>query len=199
MVLVQWALAVAMAMFLVPWVGMWFGDILRAVVEDGLPAYPLPLGIGLGVGFAFARWRRPNWFVHTFVHETAHALVCVLTGVKVRKFMVTDGDGGYVLPERTDPIRRYFILIAPYVLPVLLAPVLVALWFIDGPVELMCVPQFLAGMGLIHHLHGLYHNIRINWSGSGSDLVRLSRPLSVVSILIGFMLMMGWWLQTVWY
>lgn len=197
MVIIRLVLALVLATGVVPVLGLWLSQAVDRVWRQGLPPAWAALALGLTGGIAFALWRRPNRFVHTFIHETAHSLLCLLLWVRVRRFFVSDREGGYVLPAHTDPLRETLILIAPYILPVLLTPVLLARWLfgVDGPLILL---QAACGWLLVHHLHGLTLNIRHNFFGRDADLPRVGRPLAVVLIAMALLTLATIWLQVVW-
>ena len=151
---------------------------------------------GCSLAAALVWWKRPNMLVHTTIHELCHVMACVLLGVRVRAFQTTDGNGGSVLHDRVDPVRTTIIALAPYTIPLLLAPVLLLHLVSSGQIAAWFAAA--AGFLFIHHLHALYHNIRINfWSGHG-DLAKAGRLLSVVVILSVLFLVMAWCVATLW-
>ena len=91
--------------------------------------YPLSV---LGGGL-----RRPGGVVaqtngsHTFIHECCHHHVLALF-VRVKGSGLRD-KGGYVTHIKTDPLRTILIAIAPYTLPLLLAPALFAFHWVTDP------------------------------------------------------------------
>lgn len=179
--------AALLLVLLVPWLTRgWAATVERA---RGWPQDPLWLGGGIAIGLAMVWWKRPNWFLHTVLHETCHAVMCLLLFVPVRSFQATAGHGGAVEHDRTDWPRTVLIAIAPYVLPLLLAPALVAQELLPRPWRPMATGA--VGLLLVQHLSGLFHNLRLNWDGDQSDLVRVGRALSVVLIWCG-LLALGW-------
>ena len=56
----------------------------------------------------------------------------------------------------------------------------------------------LASLAFFSHLHGLWHNIRLNLTGSDSDLVRTGRPLAAVLIVLGLALTLALVLLVLW-
>lgn len=151
---------------------------------------------GAGLGVLFILWRRPNWFIHTAVHELCHLVVCLLVFVRPTGISVTDGRGGAVEHIETGPVRSTLIQIAPYTLPLLLTPVLVVRHFIiTDPEPWRHVLSGLAAFLYVTHLQALYHNIRINISGEQADLVKVGRPLSFVLIALAMMLVSAWVLR----
>lgn len=165
--------------------------------------WPLPDTVasiaGAAVGLLFLFWRKPNWFIHTAVHELCHLVVCLLVFVRPTGITVTDGRGGAVEHIETDPIRSTLIQIAPYTLPLLLIPVLIVRQFIiiapgSWRHALSAAVAFLA----ITHLQALYHNVRINLSGDQADLVKVGRPLSFVLIALVMMLVAAWTIRVLW-
>lgn len=171
------ALGLALGAWSLPWVGQ---RLILAWNYLELPLRDLPwlLG-GSGLGLVLAWIRRPNAFLHTAIHETCHALVATLLGVRVRDLRISQGRGGMVVHDRTDPIRSTLIALAPYCLPLLLGPVLIARWWWPDP-------PWLTGLGawlVIQHLHGLWYNVRQNFFGQEADLTRIGKLLSLVLIV----------------
>jgi len=195
--LIRLVVAILLAITILPLCGAWLMDVWRALY------WPPPDGafllVGLLLGAALVWWRRPNWLIHTFIHESCHALACWLTGVRVRSFQATDGSGGAVIHDKVDPLRSTIIALAPYTLPLLLAPVLILRGFVfrqPGPGR--STLTLLAGFLLVHHLHGLWHNVRLNFWGRQADLAKAGRPLSAV-VISGLLCLIGvWWLWTLW-
>ena len=168
------------------------------VVRWPLPDTAATLG-GAAAGLLFIFWRKPNWFIHTAVHELCHLIVCLLVFVRPTGISVTDGRGGAVEHIETGPIRSTLIQIAPYTLPLMLLPVLVTRHFIIIDPQpwrhaLSAAMAFLA----ITHLQALYHNIRINLSGEQADLVKVGRPLAFVLIALAMMLVAAWTIRALW-
>lgn len=154
---------------------------------------------GAALGLLFILWRKPNWFIHTGVHELCHLIMCLLVFVRPTAIAVTDGRGGAVEHIETDPVRATLIQIAPYTVPLLLLPALATRHFIitaPGPWRhaLSAAVAFL----FVHHLQALYHNIRLNVSGDQADLVKVGRPLSFVLIALFQMLVSAWVLRALW-
>lgn len=178
----------------VPAAAMFFWNRLQLV--DGLPPYPAALGIGLACGVALILWKKPNWLIHTLIHEACHAIACVLLGVRVHNFQATDGKGGAVIHDKTDPLRTIIIALAPYTLPLLMAPVLIIRTLMDPGRAEMIVTGFV-GFLLTDHLHGLYHNVRLNFWGKQADLTRAGKLLSIGVIASCLFLVLAWWLHAV--
>ena len=148
---------------------------------------------GAGLGLMFMLWRKPNWFIHTAVHELCHLIVCLLVFVRPTGISVTDGRGGAVEHIETGPIRSTLIQIAPYTLPLLLIPALITRHFIvTGPDPWRHVLSAVVAFLWVTHLQALYHNIRINISGDQADLVKVGRPLSFVLIALSLLLVSAW-------
>lgn len=188
------ALAVVLASVALPWCwlvlrGAWRQAIIQA--PGPWPADPLAVGCGVAAGVGLMVWKRPNWFVHTAIHELCHLLACMALFVPVSSFRATRGQGGEVTHRRIDAVRETLIAIAPYTLPLLLLPCLLALHVAPaGPWHGLAAGA--TGLAYVHHLHGLFHNVRLNARGAGSDLVKIGRPLSVVLILGTLMLVTAW-------
>ncbi|MCS6970750.1 MAG: hypothetical protein RMM29_07045 [Planctomycetota bacterium] len=196
-VIVRFLIAVALAAGL--------GPLCWLVLEwaaRGL-AWPLPDTIatlgGAALGLLLALWRRPNWFFHTWLHEHAHLIVYVLlhwrtpTGLRV-----TDGRGGALEHFETDAVRATLVQIAPYTLPLLLLPVLALRHYgVVEPGPARQVMSALVGFLFLHHLQGLFYNVRINCTGDQADLVKVGRPLAFVLIVLALMLVTAWTLRVV--
>ncbi|HEX3134075.1 MAG TPA: hypothetical protein VHX44_10900 [Planctomycetota bacterium] len=170
---------------LVPWCWGVLTTQLHAVT--GAPPEEYALFAGLVVGLALAFWHRPNLFIHTWLHESAHALVCLLLFVRVGAFRATAGQGGEVRHEPVDPLRTVPILIAPYVLPLILGPILFARWLSpDG--LLRSGLTFACGTALFMHLHGLALNLRLNTFGAAADIPRVGHLLAFALIVAALLL-----------
>ncbi len=190
--------AILVAVFGLPWCWLLLLGAWRraAAVDDGMPLDPLALYCGAACALLLMLFKRPNWFLHTFIHESAHALMCLVLLVPVSGFRATHGHGGEVAHGRSGPLRGTLISIAPYILPLLLIPPLAAAPFVpgDGPWHPLC--SAAAGFAALQHLQGLYHNVRLNISGPGADLVKVGRPLSLV-LIAGSLLLIGTWVLAV--
>ncbi len=188
------ALAALLAVTALPWCwtvlrGAWRLAITQA--QGPWPADPLAVACGVVAGVCLTVWKRPNWFVHTAIHELCHLLVCMLLFVPVNSFRATRGQGGEVTHHRIDAVRETLIAIAPYTLPLVLLPCLLALHFAPaGPWHALA--SGCTGFASVLHLIGLFHNVRLNARGAGSDLVKIGRPLSMVLILGTLMLVAAW-------
>lgn len=196
--LIRWVIAMVLALTVLPWT-------LYHVVEvwQSRSALLPPVDRWWAVGgFLLAipvvLWNRPNAFFHTLVHEACHALFCLLLGVKVTSFQVTDGQGGAVGHQRVDPVRGTIISIAPYTLPLLLAiPLLLRHWITEPSLWRSLLTALIAFL-YVHHLHALYFNVRINLWGRQSDLYKVGRPLSAVLIAIALLWTTLWTVTTLW-
>lgn len=193
---VRLVIGVTLAIVVLPWCFalLWY----RIGLAYGTPFHPWSLLIGLAVASALVWWRKPNWLIHTLIHESCHAVVCVLLRVKITAFQATDGQGGAVIHRKVDPLRTTLIALAPYTLPLLLAPVLVLRHITPAPSTLAMVLNFLVGFLTVHHLHGLYHNVRINFWGRQADLTRAGKVLSLVVITGVHALLAAWWVAVIW-
>ena len=148
---------------------------------------------------------RPNLMLHTWLHETAHALMCVLLLVRVGAMSASAGQGGEIRHAPAGPIRTTAILIAPYILPLLAGPVLVMRYFCD-PGWLRLGLTGLCGFTLILHLSDLWLNVRLNAFGREADIPRVGHLLAVVLMSSSLLLLAaamvvvlhsssppGWW------
>lgn len=104
---------------------------------------------------------RPSILFRVVIHESAHTLFCLALGVPIKGFMASENDGGFVQHMRTGPVRTVLILIAPYTLPVLLAPALVFLMFADAGLPRQIATALVGFFTVIHLVH-LTWNIRHN-------------------------------------
>ena len=161
----------------------------RAVrhAQAGLPEDPIAALIGLLIGLAVIACWQPNWFVHTFLHESAHAIACVVLRVKLRSFRASHGKGGDVQFDACDPLRATLIAIAPYTLPLIPLPLLAAQQ-LAGHASWRWALTLLAVWGLVAHLHGLWHNLRLNFSARDGDLATTGRLLGLVLIACALLL-----------
>ena len=188
-------LAALIALLGLPLLARWVAQIWMGLV--GQPQDSTQLLAGVGLGALLVWWRRPNWLIHTIIHETCHALVALLLLVPVRQFQVSDGQGGAVLHDKVDWLRTTLIAIAPYALPLLLVPALIAQEF--APPAWRPAATFAIGLLAVHHLHALWHNVRLNFLGRQSDLARIGRLLSLVLIACALLALSGWMLRVLWY
>ena len=140
------------------------------------------------VGLALACLRRPNWFLHTLQHETCHLLAAWLVGVKVHRLTASNGQGGEVTHDQTGPLRTAFIALAPYVFPLLLAPLLLAR-ALTPESNYRQVLSGLCALMVPLHLTGLVHNIRLNFKDRRGDLAIVGRLLSLALILCALLLL----------
>lgn len=172
--------------FLVPW--CWSVAVQQWRVVSGPPPEEYALFAGLMLGLVLAFWRRPNLFLHTWLHESAHALMCVVLFVRVGAFQATAGQGGEIRHEPVNLLRAIPILIAPYVLPMILGPILLARWLSpDG--LLRSGLTFACGVALFMHLHGLLLNLRFNTVGAAADIPRVGHLLAFALIATSLLLL----------
>jgi hypothetical protein len=188
------AIATVLACTALPWCWTVLHQAWRLAIiqaREPWPADPFAVGCGVAAGVGLMVWKRPNWFVHTAIHELCHLLMCMALFVPVNSFRATRGQGGEVTHLRIDAVRETMISIAPYTLPLVLLPCLLALHFAPaGPWHVLA--SGATGFAYVHHLNGLFHNVRLNAHGKGSDLVKIGRPLSAMLILGTLMLVTAW-------
>lgn len=179
--LIRNGLGLVLGFFALPWC---LGVLLSAIsLHEYWPRFPVAviIGIGLGLGLGFLFLRKPNLLLHTLVHEASHALLCLLLFVRLRGISATDGRGGEVQHDQADPLRTTLIAIAPYTVPLLLGPALLArLWWHEGVAAMIL--SGLCAFLYITHLQGLALNIRLNFWGSDADLPKVGRFLALVLI-----------------
>ena len=194
-------MAVVLAVVALPWcvqalVWTWQHDVIPAYLH--LPQDPWAVGCGVTAAFALVWWKRPNWFLHTLIHEASHALMCAALWVQIRSFRVSRDQGGEVVYDRPDMLRAALIVIAPYTVPLLLIPALLIVRLsADGSI-LHALGSSLSAFTFLLHLQGLWHNLRLNWRGDDSDLVRLGRPLAGVLIVGVLLLVTAWTIGMLW-
>lgn len=165
---------------------------------ERLPTFPQATAVGAGIGLALILWRKPNRLIHTLIHEVCHAILCLLLLVPVRGFQASDGQGGQVIHDKTDPLRTILICLAPYTLPLLLAPALIANHWIDEPQQASILAGIIAFLYL-HHVQGLVRNVRLNFWGKQADLTKAGKVLSLVAIPTVLLLVTDWTLRVLWF
>ena len=192
---------VALGIFLLPLTARWaFTHIQNA-------SWPAPEWWAILAGAALAiimhLWRRPTYFLHTYLHENAHAFMCILLRVPVKGFTATDGQGGAVEHVRADPIRSVLILIAPYIAPFYLAPALVirqlvpVAWPEAGQGLWLMLLQFVVGLALCWQIWDISRNLRYNFIGKDSDLQRVGQLLGLVLIALVWICIAVWFVLAV--
>ncbi len=190
-IVIRFILAGLIAFFAIPWCATYFWQGAQLV---GWPDAGWWTIGAVALASVMVWWRKPNWLIHTMIHEASHAIVCWALLVRVRSFQASDGQGGKVIHDKTDPIRTTLIALAPYTVPLLLIPALVAHHFASGAARSWAAA--LVGFLYVHHLHGLYHNVRLNRRCAQADLVRSGRLLSLVVIVGALMVVTGYVLRT---
>ena len=193
--LVRNLLGAILGFLALPWCVDLLIDTVRA--HQYLPRFPAATisGAVLGIGLLFLR--KPNLLLHTLVHEACHALACLLLFVRIRGVKATDGRGGELEHDHAGPLRTTLIAIAPYVVPLLLGPALLARmwWHNDIPGAVLSgVVAFL----YITHLQGLALNVRLNFWPEGADLPKVGRFLSLVLIAGCLLLITTAVIQVLW-
>ncbi len=158
---------------------------LGSVVAERQRAPPDPLWVagGLLLGMGLMVLRRPNWFLHTLQHEACHLIACWGLGVRVHRLVASDGQGGEVSHSAVGPVRTGIIALAPYVLPLLLAPLLVARALVP---EGTARSVLSAGCALAYPLHlvAVFHNVRLNLFDSKGDFAQVGR-LFALAVTLG--------------
>lgn len=172
---------------LVPWCWLVLARAWEGHGPDGPPPHEYALFAGLVLGLALMFWHRPNLLLHTWLHESAHALMCVLLWVRVGAISATAGSGGETRHAPVDPIRALPILVAPYVLPLVLGPLLLARWWCPAG-TMQGVLTFACGLAIWLHLHGLWLNLRANTFGPGADIARVGHLLSYALVACSLLL-----------
>jgi hypothetical protein len=199
--LISLIIAVPLAIFGLPWCATVMMDLIATRIlhaADPYPEHPGAAVVGLIIGVALIAWKRPNWFIHTSIHEFCHLLACLALLVRPRSFATSDGDGGAVTYERCDALRDTIIAMAPYSLPLILGSALLVRRFIPDQGIWPAVATAFASFAYLQHLQALYHNVRLNFWGNETDLARVGRPLALVLITGGVMLVTGWTIHELW-
>ena len=184
--LIRNGLGLILGFFALPWC---VGILLSAIsLHHYWPRYPLAVMIGGVLGLLFLFLRKPNQLLHTVVHEACHALMCLLLFVRLRGITATDGRGGEVQHDQADPVRGTLIAIAPYTVPLILGPILLArMWWHDGVAAMIL--SALSVFFYITHLQGLALNVRLNFWGEEADLPKVGRLLALV-LIVGVLLLL---------
>jgi hypothetical protein len=158
---------------------------LSSVLAERQRAPPDPVWVagGLLLGMGLTVLRRPNWFLHTLQHEACHLIACWGLGVRVHRLVASDGQGGEVSHTPVGPLRTALIALAPYVLPLLLAPLLVARALVhEGAARSL----LSAGCALAYPLHlaAVFHNVRLNLFDPRGDFAQVGR-LFALAVTLG--------------
>jgi hypothetical protein len=124
------------ALFFAPGLAVAFWKGILMVFSDQALWLPVVTGLLSGVllyEVIFKKW----WGFSTFEHELTHALVALLFFRRIKKFVVTRHEGGYIVNTSGfgGEAGNHFIALAPYFLPtftllsVLIRPFLHDQWF----------------------------------------------------------------------
>ena len=196
--LIRWITAGVLAVTLLPWAFYVLVDVWRGKGNLLPQQDPAAIGVGALIGLVLVFWKRPNAFIHTFIHEACHAILCLLLGVRIMSFRITGDQGGAVSHESVDPFRETIVSIAPYTLPLLLSTALLFRMWFDEPSNVRLALSGISALLFVHHLQALYHNVRLNMWGKQADLVKVSRPLSAVLIAIALCFTASWTVWALW-
>ena len=191
--LTRWSVAAALLLLALPPSTRWTWQVRH--LPWALHAYDqAALLVGLAVGLLLAYWYRSQHFLQTLHHECCHALTCLILGVPVKAFSVSDQSGGAVVHGAVDPLRTTVISLAPYVLALPIMLLLVLLLLFDGAwLRWSCLG--LVGALLPPHYRSLWSQVRRNWRGRESDLYRAGWLLSIAVIVVAQVLLLGWILR----
>ena len=195
-ILIRFALGLVVGVLALPWCLDRLQEVIRQ--HQHWPQDPWAVGGGAVVGVLALFIGRPSWMLHTLIHELCHAILCWCTGVKVRSFQISDGDGGFVKHDEPGAVRGLFILIAPYTLPLLLAPALVARMWQHYPGSWRVGLSALCAVLFVTHVVGLVRNIRINFWPNDGDLAKVGRFLALVLISCTLILVTTWTIDVLW-
>lgn len=132
--LLRWILVVPLIFFLPGTVAATLDAVGRWWAPERLH---LPILAGLALGSIAESWIARHFpRFHTFEHELSHALVALLCGRRITRFVATSQNGGVVRhtggSSALSPVADTMISISPYCLPTLMIPAVVALRF-SGP------------------------------------------------------------------
>jgi hypothetical protein len=174
-------------------------DVMLEVIDARrhAPEDPLWFAGGLLLGVALIFFKRPNWLLHTALHEACHWLACLALGVRVHRVMASDGRGGEVEHAHTGPVRTALIALAPYIVPLVLGPLLIARAFTPEGLTRSLLAA-LCAIAYLTHLTGLVHNVRLNLRDPKGDLAKVGRPLALVVILCGVLLVTALTIAVLW-
>ena len=192
MFVIRWVIALVIFCSVLPWSVHLLEQTWQQ--RNFMPTHGLAVLSGLFLGIALVFWKKPNWLIHTLIHESAHAIACLMLGVRIRNFQASDGKGGMVVHDKTGPVRSTIISLAPYTLPLILIPLFIAHLFIQDA-HYRLVLSGLICFAFVHHVHGLYHNIRLNFWGKQADLSKAGKPLSIACISSCLALVTAWTLR----
>lgn len=198
---VGWVVAGVLAVVALPWCAhvlawTWQRHVMGA--PRHLPEDPWAVACGLAGAVALMCWKKPDWFLHTLIHEAGHALMCAALWVRISSFHVSRDRGGEVVYERPDALRSALIGIAPYTVPLPLIPALLIVRLAAEGTVWHAAGSALSAFAYLLHLQALWHNLRLNWRGDDSDLVRLGRPLAAVLIVGVLLLVTAWVVGMLW-
>lgn len=193
--LIRNGLGLILGFFTLPWCVVM---LLSAIsLHQYWPRYPVAVISGAVLGVVFLFVRKPNKLLHTVVHEASHALLCLVLFVRLRGISATDGRGGEVQHDQADPVRSTLISIAPYTVPLVLGPILLArMWWQDGTAAMIL--SGLCSFFYIAHLQGLVMNVRLNFWGEDADLPKVGRLLALVLIVGSLLLLTTALIHVVW-
>ena len=194
-IFVRTMLGLVFGVFAVPWAV----DLLVATVRQlkTLPPQPIALGVGLAGGIAWWFWRRPNALLNTVIHELCHTLLCVILFVEVTKIEASKHQGGSVEHTQVDPVRATFIAIAPYTVPLLLGPALLARMALNTGAWAEVLSAFVCCL-FCTHLQGLVINIRQNFWKADADIPRVGHVLALGMIITALLLITAGTLRVLW-
>lgn len=150
------------SLFLIPGSAVGFYEGLVGIFNNQVLLVPLIIGLGLGLIISILIIRYFRWFT-TFDHEFTHALMALLFLRKIKRFVVSSRNGGYV--EYSGGFGGEFgnliITAAPYFLPTFS---IIAILFLPmvGPQTLFYYTIFI-GFTLIYHIMSSVEEIIINW------------------------------------
>lgn len=168
---------ILLSLFLIPGsaVFAWNGILLISSSD----ALWMPLAIGILGGFFLTLLIiRYAHIICVFDHELAHALMALLFFRRIRRFIVTAHNGGYVLYSGGfgGEFGNKMITIAPYFLPTF---TIIAVLFIPlVPQQYKTYYYIFIGFTVIYHLLSTISEIRRNWTSSSFTDVQGERAIT---------------------
>lgn len=137
---------------------------------------PFTIGFGVFLLLYAILFRGRITFIEVFEHEMSHLLVGKLFFRDVQELLVNADTGGHVAFRQG--INNFVILLAPYTIPLLTIPLLIARLLLPPPIAQ--VLDFLIGFTLAFHFVGLFKEFRFRQT----DLKRSGYAFSISAVLL---------------
>jgi hypothetical protein len=179
------------SLFLIPGSAVGFYEGLVGIFNTQGLLLPLTVGFGLGIIISILIMRYFQWFT-TFDHELTHALMALLFLRRIRRFIVSSKNGGYVGYSGGfgGEFGNLIITAAPYFLPTFS---IIAILFLPlvGQQTIFYYNMFI-GFTLIYHIMSSAEETIRNWNKeqftnvrgetSETDIGRIGYIAAVLSI-----------------